>query len=184
MEPDPASLSHMFIELETLNAGIDSIRKSPSDEGVLEMVVCRPAPGEREVLAIGELDTAGGLTGDRWRTESRDPRSMLTLMNARAAAAVAGTRERWPLAGDQLFVDLNLSYENIPPGSLLSIGDAVVLEVTDLPHRGCGKFIRRFGIDASRFVNSGVGRELNLRGINARVVSGGVVRPGDAVVKA
>jgi hypothetical protein len=173
----------MFIELATLNAGVESIRESPSDEGLLELVVCRPAPGEREVLDEATLNVQRGLLGDRWCTEARDPRSMLTLMNARAAAAVAGTRERWPLAGDQLFVDLDLSYANLPPGARLSVGDGAVLEVTDLPHRGCGKFIRRFGLDASRFVNSEVGRELNLRGINARVITGGVVGPGDAVLK-
>jgi hypothetical protein len=172
----------MFVELAALNDEIEEIRRSPSDHGSLELVVCRPAAAEREVLEEGVLDCSRGLLGDRWATENRDPRSMLTLMNCRSADAVAGTRERWPLAGDQLFVDLDLSYANLPPGTRLSIGSAVI-EVTDIPHRGCGKFIRRFGIDASRFVNSEVGRELNLRGINARVVSAGVVRPGDAIAK-
>ena len=90
-------------------------------------------------------------------------------MNARAAALVAGDRERWPLAGDQLYVDLDLSGENLPPGTRLAIGSAVV-EVTDEPHTGCKKFSARFGLDALEFVNSPEGRALNLRGINTRVV--------------
>lgn len=103
-------------------------------------------------------------------------------MNARVAALVAGHPDRWQHAGDQLFVDLDLSCENLPPGSRLATGSAVV-EITDLPHRGCGKFATRFGTDALRFVNSSVGRDLNLRGVNARVIAGGAVRRGDAIVK-
>ena len=103
-------------------------------------------------------------------------------MSSRAAALVAGDRERWPLAGDQLYVDLDLSDENLPPGTRLALGSAV-LEVTDEPHTGCKKFTARFGLDAMVFVNSPVGRALNLRGINARVVESGTVRVGDAVTK-
>ena len=106
-------------------------------------------------------------------------------MNARSAALVAGAdRERWALAGDQLYVDLDLSYRNLPPGTRLRIGEEAVVEVTDEPHRGCGKFSARFGVDALKLVNSAVGRELNMRGINTRVVAGGVVRLGDPIVKA
>jgi MOSC domain-containing protein YiiM len=107
---------------------------------------------------------------------------MLTLMNVRAAAAVAGPIERWAITGDQLFVDIDLSVENVPPGSRLTVGDALI-EITAVPHRGCGKFTAAFGVDATKFVNSTVGRELNLRGVNARVVSGGAVRAGDAILK-
>jgi len=103
-------------------------------------------------------------------------------MNARAAALVAGSRERWPLAGDQLYVDLDLGLANLPPGTRLYVGSAVI-QVTAEPHRGCGKFSRRFGVDAMRWVNSAVGRELNLRGINARIVRPGTVRPGDPIRK-
>ncbi len=103
-------------------------------------------------------------------------------MNARAASLVAGDPERRALAGDQLYVDLDLSERNVPPGTRLRVGSAL-LEVTALPHRGCGKFTARFGVDAAKFVNSAVGRELNLRGINARVLEGGTVRVGDLAEK-
>ena len=95
-------------------------------------------------------------------------------MNARSTALVAGDRERWPLAGDQLYVDLDLSGEHLPPGTRLAIGTAV-LEVTADPHTGCKKFSARFGLEALMFVNSPEGRALNLRGINTRIVQAGTV---------
>ena len=167
------------------------IRESPTDTGRLELIVRRPAVEEREVVAEAELDVADGLVGDCWRTRgsssmwdgSANPDAQLTLMNARVAALVAGERERWPLAGDQLYVDFDLSAAALPPGTRLEIGEAVV-EVTPLPHTGCGKFVKRFGVDAMKLVNSPVGRELNLRGVNARVVSAGTVRVGDEVRRA
>jgi MOSC domain-containing protein YiiM len=103
-------------------------------------------------------------------------------MNARAIAVIAQAEERWPLAGDQLYVDLDLSDANVPPGTRIAIGTAIV-EASEVPHRGCKKFAARFGLDALRFVNSKLGYELNLRGINARIVQSGVVRAGDAVRK-
>lgn len=172
-----------------LEAGIDEIRRSPRDVGRLEMIVRRPAVDEREVLEVGELDPAHGLVGDTWgvrRTPSTSdgsphPDKQVNLMNARAIALVAGDdRTRWAWAGDQLYVDLALGSSDVPAGSRLEIGGAVV-EVTDQPHLGCTKFAARFGRDAVRLVNSPVGRELNLRGINARVVVPGTVRVGDAV---
>jgi MOSC domain-containing protein YiiM len=166
--------------MSELEAGLERIRRSPRDRGSLELIVARPAEGERELLEIGILDQANGLIGDRWR--DGDPRTQLTLMNARTAALVAVDPDRRALAGDQLYVDLDLGAENLPPGTRLSVGDAVI-EVTDVPHTGCGKFIKRFGVEAQKFVNSPVGRELNLRGINARVVTGGEVRVGDAIAK-
>lgn len=175
--------------MEELHAGLDEIRRSPRDHGRLEMIVRRPAVGVREVLTEGQLDTAVGLLGDTWvmrsstRTPdgSRHPDMQINLMNARAVALIAQSRERWPLAGDQLFVDLDLSVENLRPGTRLAIGDAV-LEVTDQPHTGCAKFVQRFGLDAMKFVNSPVGRSLCLRGINAKVAQGGRVREGDAII--
>jgi hypothetical protein len=173
-----------------LGAGVPDVRAAPADDGLLELVVRRPEPGEREVLDEAELDRVVGLVGDGWRVRgsrrtsdgSANPDQQLTLMSARAAGLIAGPRERWPLAGDQLYVDLDLSGANLPPGSRVEIGSAV-LEVTREPHTGCQKFVQRFGLDAMRFVNSAVGRELNLRGINARVVVEGTVRPGDRVRK-
>jgi MOSC domain-containing protein YiiM len=164
------------------------VRASPADGGRLELIVLRPAVDEREVVEEATLDTEAGLVGDNWAvkpsqaTGAPNPLAQLTLMNARSAALVAGDRERWPLAGDQLYVDLDIGYANIPPGTRLEIGEATI-EITEEPHRGCGKFSSRFGVEALKFVNSAVGRELNLRGVNARVVSGGLIRRGDRVVK-
>ena len=175
---------------EELHAGLDEIRRSPRHEGSLVLIVRRPAIDEREVLEQGELDLVQGLVGDSWsrRGSSRSadggphPEMQLNIMNARAVALVAQSPERWPLAGDQLFVDLDLSPANLPAGTRLAIGSAVV-EVTAQPHTGCGKFVSRFGIDAMKFVNSTIGRELSLRGINAKVVQPGTIRIGDAVRK-
>lgn len=170
-----------------LEAGLDHIRQSPIGAGRLEMIVARPDLGEREVLDEGELDPAYGLVSDTWirRPVRADgtphPLMQLNVMNARAAAIVAVDRERWALAGDQLYVDLHLGSEQLPAWTQLAIGDVAVIEVTDHPHRGCAKFTRRFGLDAMRFVNSPAGRSLNLRGINARVVVGGTIRAGDQI---
>lgn len=176
---------------ETLEQGLDTLRESPKDDGRLEMIVRRPVVGEREVLDEGELDLSEGLVGDSWSrrgsNKSADktqphPEMQLNVMNTRVLALVAGDRSRWPLAGDQLLVDLDLSGENLPAGTRLAIGEAII-EVTSVPHTGCGKFVQRFGVDAMKFVNGTVGRQLNLRGINARVVQPGRIRPGDSVRK-
>jgi MOSC domain-containing protein YiiM len=170
--------------IEHLQAGLDHVRAAPADEGTVELIVCRHAADEREVLAEAEIDVERGLVGDSWGLRGRrpNPKSQLTLMNARAAALIAGDRERWPPAGDQLYVDLDLSGENLPPGTRLAVGSAIV-EVSDLPHLGCGKFTARYGAEAREFVNSPEGVALNLRGINTRVIHGGTVRPGDVVRK-
>jgi MOSC domain-containing protein YiiM len=133
---------------------------------------------------------AEGLVGDNWRIRgssrtadgSAHPDMQLTLMNARLIALVAQSRERWPLAGDQLYVDLDLSADNLPPGSHLALGTAVI-EVSAQPHTGCQKFVERFGLDAMKFVNSPAHKHLHLRGINARVVRSGVIRVGDVAKK-
>jgi len=176
--------------MEELEAGLEVIRQSPKDRGVLELIVRRPQVGCREVLNEAELDLAQGLVGDNWRTRgssstidgSAHSEMQLNIMNARAIALVAQEKGRWALAGDQLFVDLDLSAENLPPGTQLAIGSALV-EVTAIPHNGCGKFMARFGRDAVKFVNSPVGKQLHLRGVNAKVVRPGVIRIGDAVEK-
>jgi hypothetical protein len=175
---------------EQLAAGLEHIRSSPKSQGTLELIVRRPAVDEREVLDVGELDLADGLLGDTWKDRSSTrtpdgsphPDMQLNVMNARAAGLVAQQRDRWPLAGDQLYVDLDLSHENLSAGTRLAIGGAVI-EVTDQPHRGCAKFSQRFGVDALRFVNSEEGSALRLRGLNARVVVPGTIRAGDAVRK-
>ncbi|MDP3985086.1 MAG: MOSC domain-containing protein, partial [Acidimicrobiia bacterium] len=116
------------------------------------------------------------ITPDR----SPHPLMQLNVMNSRVIALIAGDPDRWALAGDQLYIDLDLSVENLPVGTRLSIGSAVI-ELTELPHRGRQKFSGRFGTDALRFVNSEVGYSLRLRGLNARVVIPGTIQRGDVV---
>ncbi|MBI4266526.1 MAG: MOSC domain-containing protein [Acidobacteria bacterium] len=172
------------LTLEELEAGLDEIRESPRDHGVLAMIVRRPAVGAREVVEQGELDVASGLVGDTWGSRGRSPHpdTQLTVMNSRVIGLLAHDEHRWRLAGDQLLVDLDLSAENVPPGTRLALGTAVI-EVTGMPHTGCGKFASRFGVDAVTFVNSPMGRGLRLRGINAKVVQACIVRVGDVVRK-
>ena len=173
-----------------LEAGLAVVRQSPKDGGRLEMIVRRPRVDAREVLEEGELDLEMGLVGDTWleRGSSRTadgsahPDMQLNVINARLLDLVAQDKARWQLAGDQLVVDFDLSEENIPPGTQLAIGSAVI-EVTAQPHTGCQKFVARFGREAMLFVNSPVGKQLHLRGINARVVQPGTIRRGDEVRK-
>ncbi len=172
----------MHLDLPTLQAGLDEVRKSPADEGTVDLVIRRPAHDDREVLGEAQVDSVTGVVGDVWFTENGNTECQVSVMNVRAVALVAGPRERWPLAGDQIYVDLDLSGANLPPGTRFEVGTAI-LEVTPKPHRGCKKFAARFGLDALRFVNSPEGYALNLRGINTRVVRSGVVRPGDPVRK-
>lgn len=176
--------------IEVLEAGLDEIRRSPKDGGALALIVRRPKTGEREELAEGRLDVAEGLVGDNWRARgsnrtpdgSAHPEMQLNLMNARAAALVAQGRDRWKLAGDQLYLDLDLGLDNLPPGTRLAVG-AAVIEITSVPHLGCKKFTKRFGLAATKLVNSEEGKALRMRGVNARVVVAGGIRVGDAVRK-
>jgi hypothetical protein len=178
------------LTMEALEAGLDEIRRSPRDEGVLTLIVRRPRINEREVLETAELDLTEGLVGDTWKTRGSSrtpdgashPDMQINIMNSRVIALLAQDRGRWPLAGDQLFIDMDLSAANLPPGTRLALGSAVI-EVTDQPHTGCNKFESRFGRDAVKFVNSTVGRELQLRGINAKVVQPGLIRMGDVARK-
>ena len=173
-----------------LEAWLGQIRDSPRDDGRVVLVVRRPAVGVRELPGEAMLDPVAGLSGDNWLARgsrsmpdgSADPQRQVTVMNARVAELVAGGTDRMPLAGDQLYIDLDLSVDNLPAGSLLAVGQAV-LQVSDAPHLGCAKFVERFGAEAMRFVNSRVGRQLRLRGMNARVVRPGIVRPGDIATR-
>jgi MOSC domain-containing protein YiiM len=178
------TLNHLT--MEQLEDALDHIRQSPRDNGVVELIVRRPRVDKREVLEEAQLDVKDGLIGDSWiyRGSSKTadggphPEMQITVMNSRVVGLVAQAKERWPLAGDQLFVDLDLSKANLPAGSQLSIGSAII-EVTAPPHLGCQKFVSRFGMDAMKFVNSTIGRELSMRGVHARVVQSGVVKVGD-----
>lgn len=179
-----------YLTVDELEAGLVHIRQSPRDEGRIDLIVRRPQVDEREVIVEGELDLGHGLVGDSWLARgsrgtpdgAAHPETQLNLMNARVIALLAQSPERWALAGDQFFIDLDLSTENLPPGTRLAMGTAVI-EITAQPHTGCGKFASRFGPAATKFVNSPQGKLLRLRGVNARVVQPGVVRVGETVRK-
>lgn len=175
---------------EQLQAEYDAMEKSPADNGRVEMIVCRPDNGERTVLQEATFNTEVGLVGDNWlargsrHTEdgTAHPGMQVAIMNSRVIDLIAEDESRWQLAGDQLYLDLDLSAENLPVGQRIALG-SVILEVTDVPHNGCGKFTARFGRGATRFVNSTAGRAMRMRGVNTRVVQGGGVRAGDLVQK-
>jgi hypothetical protein len=181
-------LFDLHLGVDEIRAGIDRVLASPGTAGTIELIVRRPKVGKREVLASGALDVSRGLIGDNWLTRgssrtpdnSAHPEMQLNLMNYRFAELIAGCRERVPLAGDQLFVDFDLSAGNIPPGTRLSVGEAII-EVTAVPHTGCKKFVERFGVEAMKFANSDFGRRHNFRGINAKVIRGGAVAVGDII---
>jgi hypothetical protein len=180
---------------DELATRLDHLRDAPAEVGTLDLVVRRPANAEREVLAEGVLDVADGLIGDNWLAratsravaEGRHLKAQVTVMSSRMVRLLADTDEERALAGDQLYLDLDISYDNLPAGTRIALGDpddgGAVIEVSDKPHTGCAKFVRRFGTEATSFVNSDEGRQLRLRGLNARVVRGGKVRPGDRVRK-
>jgi MOSC domain-containing protein YiiM len=169
------------LSYEELASALPDIERSPRERGTLSLIVRRPSKGEREVLDSATLDVEEGLVGDRWALGKRRRVNQLTLINARFLAFLAQERDRWPLAGDQLYVDFDLSLEHVPPGTRLRIG-AAEIEVSPEPHTGCKLFAARYGRDAQQFVDSESGRALSLRGINAWVVKGADVRVGDEVL--
>jgi len=179
-----------YVSREEMELQVDKILQSPKNDGVLKMIVRRPEVDLRTVLEKGELSISEGLTGDSWRNRVMkknpnklpDRKTQLTLMNARVIEVVARDEDNWPLAGDQLFVDMELSEEKLPPGSRLSIGLSEI-EITAVPHTGCGKFKKRFGSDALKFVNSEIGKKHRFRGIYAKVIKAGEINKGDIIRK-
>ena len=180
------------LDSDALAAALDGIRAAPAEVGVLDLVVRRPSVGDREILDEGRLAFAVGLVGDTWSQRSSKrtgdgsphPEMQLNVMNSRVTRLIADTDDKaaWAMAGDQLYVDLDISVANLPAGTRLRIGETTI-EITLQPHNGCAKFTQRFGLDAHRFVNSDVGKALRMRGANAKVIVEGIVRPGDAVVR-
>ena len=180
----------LHLGMEELESGLDRIRSTPREEGAIALIVRRPDVDQREVLEAGQLDEVVGLVGDNWQQKgsrhtedgSAHPEMQLTLMNARVIELLARTKDRWPLAGDQIYVDMDLGVENLPTGARLQVGEAIV-EVTAKPHRGCNKFVDRFGKDALLFIHNEEGKRLRMRGVNAKVVQGGAFRTGDVIRK-
>jgi len=178
------------LSITELEAGLNYIRQSPKDNGVVKMIVRRPKDDERDVVETAKLDPEIGLIGDNWKTRgskhspdgSANINAQVTVMNSRVIELVSQGEERWQLAGDQFFIDMDLSDENIPAGTQLEIGTAVI-EVSAEPHTGCKKFAMRYGTDATKFVNSKDGKHLHLRGINAKIIQAGIVHVGDIVRK-
>lgn len=178
------------LTIPELEAALDHLRQAPKDHGVIQLIVRRPEVDQREVMEEAELDPVKGMIGDNWLVRgskktpdgSAHPEMQINIMNSRVTALVAQEKERWPLAGDQLYIDMDLGHENLPPGSRIAIGSAV-LEVSALPHTGCKKFVSRFGVEAMEFVNSPEGKALCLRGINAKIIQGGIVKVGQTARK-
>jgi hypothetical protein len=178
------------VPFDTLAPQLDAVRAAPRDVGRIELIVRRPQLEQREVLAEAQLDTTVGLVGDTWieRPSSRmgngqpHPEMQITIMNSRVIEALTQTKEQWPLAGDQFYADFDISADALPAGTQLQIGTAVV-QISEQPHTGCAKFKARFGGDALHWINDGEGRALRMRGVNAWVISNGVVRVGDSITR-
>jgi hypothetical protein len=172
------------LSIAELENGLADVLASPRDAGFLKAIVVRPAANERRMLATAQLSAEGGIDGDRWTHEdARDPLGQVSLMNARFLRQIAGHDDAVCLAGDNLIVDLDLSDENLPPGTRLAVGKSVVIEVNGEPHTGCGKFQKRYGAEARKFMNNERGTKLHLRGRYASIVTGGTISVGDEVKK-
>jgi len=177
-------------DLEALQNGFEHIKRSPTDQGTLELIVIRPEEDQRKELENGILDETQGLIGDNWASRgsskttdgSAHPGMQINIMNSRIINLITAEKSDWKVAGDQLFVDFNLNKDNVPAGTQLSIGDAI-LEVTSVPHTGCKKFSERFGVEALKFISTPEGRQWQLRGINARVVKSGKIKVGETITK-
>ena len=175
--PGPHGDSSRHLSSADLDARLRALPGAPKDAGRLALIVCRSSEGVRETPERVHLSAEEGVPGDGWgRRTPRRPEAQLAVMRRDVAELIANGQ---PLTtfGDNLFVELDISAANLPVGSRLRMGGAIV-EVTPLPHDGCGKFKGRFGSDALRFVNAKPTRDQNLRGIYWRVVESGEVAVG------
>jgi MOSC domain-containing protein YiiM len=179
--------TNLHASREELDTHLRELSELDSAEGTVALIVRRPSEGERETPTTAELTLEEGLVGDRWLASAHthvdggvSRENQLTLMSTGMLGLIAG-RDRWPLSGDNLLVDMGLDLERLPVGSRLAIGDEVVIRISEIPHTGCAKFSARFGSDALRFVNSPEGRALRLRGVNAHVLQPGTISIGDAI---
>lgn len=181
---------HKTFSMAELEAGVPEILAAPKDNGIIHMITLRPSTDERVILDEAEISVEDGVVGDNWKTrgsnsmpdKSSNPEAKITIMNSRVIDHITQDKSRWHLAGDQFYVDMDLSQENLQPGQQLQLGTAV-LEVSALPHNGCAKFVSRFGKDAHKFVNNPFGSQNRLRGVNMKVIKGGIVKKGGVVKK-
>ena len=177
-----------LLDPRDFSPALPDIAAAPRDAGRLDGIVRRPAVDERELLETAELDTTVGLIGDTWIQRgskatadgSADPEAQLTIINTRVLRALEPDEARWPLAGDQLYADVDLSVDALPAGSRLAIGETVI-EISEKPHTGCAKFAARFGTDALAFISTPTGKAHRMRGVNAKVVRGGRITVGDTI---
>ena len=170
------------LSYDELEAGWAQLSPSPSDDGSVDMIVRRPARDQREELSSAAFTAEAGLAGDDWLRRSGNPQAQITLMNSRLIQLLTGDKTRWAEAGDQLFVDLDISKANLPPGARLQIGE-VVMEISPLPHEGCTKFARRFGGPARKWIMSDEGVLERRRGVYATVIEDGAIKQGDRIQK-
>lgn len=177
-----------YLSTEEVEAGVENIKESPKNNGVLQLIVRRPETETREIISTGKINFENGLEGDNWKPRgsrhtpdnSADPEAQITLMNSRVIDLLANDKENWQLAGDQLFVNMDLSIENLPPLSQIQMGSAI-LEISAKPHTGCKKFSGRFGIEALVFISTPLGKSLRMRGVNAKVIQAGEIHVGDVI---
>ena len=188
-QSDPPATDR-FRSRDELLESLPYILSAPADEGQVRAIVIRPAAGQRRMLDRVDVSARGGLEGDHWAegcwlsTEDGAPHPdvQVCIMSARCIEAIAGPEANWAAAGDNLFIDMDLSPENLPPGTRVAIG-TVELILTAEPHNGCQSFIDRYGRDACVFVNTGPGKANRLRGIYGRVTRDGTIRRGDVMRK-
>ncbi|MEM7334639.1 MAG: MOSC domain-containing protein [Chloroflexota bacterium] len=179
-----------ILDMTQLNEGIPVILESPKNNGRIDLITIRPATNERVLKDEVEISIENGVEGDNWKTrgsnsmpdKSSNPEAKITIMNSRVIKHITQSDSGWEWAGDQFFVEMDLSEENLPAGQQLQLGTAV-LEVSAVPHTGCAKFVARFGKDAHKFVNNQYGRSQRFRGVNLKVIKGGTVKVGDTAQK-